>query len=166
MAPPSPVIRPAVEADAAEIVRMVRALAGHTGHEHLARLTVDSLRRFVFRAERPFMEALIAEAGGQAVGLCNHYPIFSTWLGGPGVFILDVYVDEVARDQGLGRRLLAETAAISAARGGVFMKLDVDLGNGLGRAVYDRMGFDVVGEDEIRALRGEAFRALAAEAKT
>jgi GNAT superfamily N-acetyltransferase len=45
------------------------------------------------------------------------YPIFSTWDAKPGLFVNDLDVIDAARGKGIGRRLLAEVAALALERG-------------------------------------------------
>ncbi len=82
---------------------------------------VEDIRDRGFGAD-PAFEALIAERDGAPVGLCLFFESFSTWDGRRGVYVQDIYVSEAARGLGLGRRLLAEAAAVSRARGGSYTK--------------------------------------------
>ncbi len=72
----------------------------------------------------------------------------------------DLFVSEAARGLGLGRRLLAEAAALSSARGGSYLRLAVDSGNVTAQAFYERVGLRWAAEERIYQARGDDFAAL------
>ncbi|MDR0636116.1 MAG: GNAT family N-acetyltransferase, partial [Treponema sp.] len=107
-------IRPAVEADAPLIVRLIRALAEY---EHLldrVKVTEEGIVRYLFREH--IAEALIAECGGEAAGFALFFQTFSTFVGKPGIYIEDLFVLPVFRGLGLGKMLMKEVAAIAVKR--------------------------------------------------
>ncbi len=156
----APVIRRATEADAEAIHSLVMDLAESTGLTHKVTSTARDIRSHGFGAEAAF-EALIAESNGAAVGLCLFFESFSSWDGRRGGYMQDIYVSEAARGLGLGRRLLAEAAAISSARGGSYLRLVVDSGNVTAQAFYERVGLRWAAEERIYQVRGDDFAALA-----
>ena len=132
-------IRRATEADAGTIHALVIELAAAIGGTRKVASRVEDIRDQGFGAD-PAFEALIAERGGAAVGLCLFFESFSTWDGRRGVYVQDIYVSEAARGLGLGRRLLAEAAAISRARGGSYLRVSVEAENDRAQAFYRRIG--------------------------
>ena len=137
-----PVIRRATEADAATIHALVVELAAAIGMTGKVAISVADISDQGFGAEAAF-EALIADWNGAAVGLCLFFESFSSWDGRRGVYVRDLFVSEAARGLGLGRRLLAEAAALSSARGGSYLRLAVDSGNVTAQAFqafYERTG--------------------------
>jgi ribosomal protein S18 acetylase RimI-like enzyme len=74
-------------------------------------------------------------------------------------------VSDAARGLGLGRRLLAEAAALSSARGGSYLRLAVDSGNVAAQAFYERVGLRRAAEERIYQARGDDFTALVESAK-
>lgn len=64
-----------------------------------------------------YIEALLAERDGEAVGYAIFHPTYSTFRGRPGLYLEDLYVTEGARGTGAGIRLLAEVAATARRRG-------------------------------------------------
>jgi len=139
-------IRQAMPEDATAIHTMIKNLAGalelsgkHTG-------TVDDLLKYGF-GENASFNALIAERDGEAIGMCTYLPIFSTWTGSPGVFVVDLFVAEKQRGNRLGENLLARLASIARERGATFMRLSVDNHNIRGQNFYHRIGFTPM-EDE------------------
>jgi len=158
-----PTIRRAKQADAATIHALVVALAADHGLTDLVASSVEDIRDQGFGAD-PAFEALIAEHGGAAVGLCLFFESFSTWAGRRGLYVQDLYVSEAARGLGLGRRLLAEAAAISRARGGSYLRLSVGVENDGAAAFYARVGLSRSNTEQIYQARGDDFAALAAGA--
>lgn len=156
------VIREATEKDAVAIHAMVVALAQHIGKAEFVTSSVESIRSGGFGA-KPAFEALIADRGGEAVGLALFFYEFSTWRGRRGVFVQDLYVAEDMRGTGLGRRLLAELAARGAKEGADYIKLSVEATNHPAAAFYERLGFEERKSERIFALADGAFNAFAGE---
>ena len=154
-----PVIRRATEADAEAIHGLVLDLAESIGLTHKVASSAEDIRSHGFGPEAAF-EALIAESNGAAVGLCLFFESFSTWDGRRGIYVQDLFVSQAARGRGLGRRLLAEAAALSAARGGSYLRLAVDSGNTAAQAFYERVGLYRAAEERIYQARGDDFAAL------
>jgi ribosomal protein S18 acetylase RimI-like enzyme len=156
-------VRPATPADAATLVALVRELAAYE-REPLSsvKMTEADVLRDGFGPERRF-EALIAEADGRAAGFALFFHNYSTWEGRAGLYIEDIYVSEWARGLGVGRRLVAEVAAIARERGCPRVDLWVLHWNPA-RKFYDRMGFTDMSDWKPYRLSGEALASLAAEA--
>jgi ribosomal protein S18 acetylase RimI-like enzyme len=156
-------VRPATPADVATLVALVRELAAYE-REPLSsvKITEADVLRDGFGPERRF-EALIAEADGRAAGFALFFHNYSTWEGRAGLYIEDIYVSEWARGLGVGRRLLAEVAAIAQERGCPRVDLWVLHWNPA-RKFYDRMGFVDMSEWKPYRLAGEALAGLAAAA--
>ncbi|MBM3492605.1 MAG: GNAT family N-acetyltransferase [Alphaproteobacteria bacterium] len=133
-------VRSAGLADAASIVRLVCALAAY---EHVAqsdvRLTEAEVLRAAFGA-RPEFEVLLAERDGLPVGFALFFQSYSTFAGGPCLYLEDLFVEETSRGLGLGRRLLRELARLCLQRR--YLKLDLSvLDWNPTRALYHRIGF-------------------------
>ena len=158
---PSVTIRKAEPADAATIVRLIRALAAYEHLVDLVRITEAEVLRDGFGA-RPCFECLLAEVDGEALGLAIHRPSYSTFEGRPGLYVEDLFVAESARQLGIGRLLMARLAAIARERGCTRMSLAVLHWNPA-REFYRRLGFVQIEEWLPYHLSGEALARLAAE---
>lgn len=112
----SATIRPARPEDAAELVRLIRALAEYEHEPHAVQATPDGLAAQL-RSERPPFEALLAERDGRAVGFALFFQNYSTWEGRPGIYLEDLFVEESERGSGTGRALLAAVAQLAVERG-------------------------------------------------
>ncbi len=134
-------IRPAVPADAGTIVRLVRQLALFEKEPvETVRLTESDIVRDGF-GDHPRFEALIAELDGEPAGFAVFFHNYSTWEGQAGLWVEDIFVEERARDRGLGRQLMVEIARVARARGCPRVELSVLAWNPA-REFYARIGFD------------------------
>jgi GNAT superfamily N-acetyltransferase len=156
------VIRATTPADAGTIVQLIRELAVYE-KEPLTTVKISEadVLRDGFGAERRF-ECLIAEVDGRAAGFALFFHDYSTWEGRAGLYVEDLYVSEWARGTGVGRRLLAEVAALARARHCPRLDLSVLHWNPA-RAFYDRIGFTEMVEWRRYRLTGNALEQLASE---
>ncbi|HEX6634476.1 MAG TPA: hypothetical protein VF038_10945, partial [Usitatibacter sp.] len=92
-------IRSATRADVPELLRLIRELAVYEKLEHMAVGTEAMLAEALFGA-RPAAEAMIAQAGGRAVGFALFFTTFSTFLCRPGLYLEDLFVETAHRGAG------------------------------------------------------------------
>ncbi|PQA89340.1 GNAT family N-acetyltransferase [Hyphococcus luteus] len=153
------IIRKAAPDDAGDIQAMIAALARDVdGPAHV--LSVEDVKRHGF-GDAPDFRALIAECGGEIIGLALYFPEFSTWRGKRGVYLQDIYVKPEARGRGVGEKLIAQLAREAKAMGAVYLRLAVDRDNLEGARFYKRLRFTEVERDRIFKLDGDAFDAFA-----
>jgi ribosomal protein S18 acetylase RimI-like enzyme len=153
-------IRLAVEEDAEAIYGGLIGIADTVDERHLVKSTVDDIRRYGFGGN-PAFQALIAEVAGEFAGMCLFFPIFSTWMGRPGVYVQDLYVDPLYRGQAIGEKLLRRTAALCLQEGGAYLSLSVDTGNAAAIRFYERAGIGHADTEQTHKIYGEPFFALA-----
>lgn len=89
-------IRQAVPEDATAIHTMVRQLARALDLSAQIRGSIDDLLKYGLGVGAVF-NTLIAQRNRQPVGMCTYFPVFSTWTGRPGIFVLDLFVSENQR---------------------------------------------------------------------
>jgi GNAT superfamily N-acetyltransferase len=154
-------IRLARREDAAAIHSLVVELARARRIPDKVESSISDIERDGFGAA-PAFEALLAERGGEAVGLSLFFPSYSTWRGQRGVYLQDLVVAEGARGLGVGERLLAATAALCHQRGGGYLRLSVDDDNAAARAFYQRCGLTQSKSEIIQVIDRDAFVELAA----
>lgn len=157
---PQAALRDATAEDAATIAALVRRLARTTGEEHKVSSNADDFARHGFGAT-PAFHALLAERDGIAVGLALWFYNFSTWRGELGAYLQDIYVDEAERGSGLGRRLLAATAARARTDGATHLRLSVAKDNDGARLFYEHLGFTYRDDECIYQVADAGFDALA-----
>ena len=142
-------IREAEIADIPEMHRLLTDLARFVGDLHAYEGKTESLARYGFGANRVF-HSLLAFSGDQAVGLVNYFPEYSSWRGEPGVYILDLFVSELQRGGGLGRRMLGEAMARAEQRWDAgYVRLSVHGHNAEAIRFYRSLGFRDTSDDRL-----------------
>ena len=159
--PASPAtLRPATPADVPIILGFIRELAAYEKLEHQVVATEDGLRTHLF-GRRPAAEAVIAELDGAPVGFALFFHNFSTFLGRPGLFLEDLYVQPQARGRGVGRALLAHLARLAVERGCGRMEWNVLDWNQPAIGFYTKLGADVLPDWRTCRVAGESLARLA-----
>jgi GNAT superfamily N-acetyltransferase len=152
-------LRPAAPADVPAIVGLIRELAVFEKLEHLVVVTPESLLPQLFGA-RPGAEAMVGEVGGQVVAFALFFHNFSTFLGKPGLYLEDLYVQPAHRGTGLGKALLQHLGALAVARGCGRFEWSVLDWNENAIRFYESMGATVMPDWRICRLTGPALAAL------
>jgi len=154
-------IRDATPEDCGTLLQLVRDLAAYERAPDAVVATEADLRRDGFGSERRF-EARLAILDGRAAGFTLFFPNYSTWEGRAGLYLEDLFVAEWARGHGLGRRLIADLAAIALARGWRRLELSV-LDWNPARGFYKALGFEHKQEWLGYRLTGAALETLVRE---
>src|SRR5262249_34656055 len=66
---------------------------------------------------RPGAEVLLAELAGNPVGFALFFQSYSTFVGKPGLYLEDLFVEPAARGRGVGLALMSALARITVERG-------------------------------------------------
>jgi GNAT superfamily N-acetyltransferase len=159
-APPAFSVRPAQVNDVVAIVGLIRELAEFEQLSHLVKVTPELLRPQLF-GERPVAEALVAEVGGKVVAFALFFTNFSTFLGQPGLYLEDLYVQPAQRQLGIGRSLLTRLAALAVERHCGRFEWSVLDWNANAIDFYQRMGASVLPDWRICRVTGDALQAMA-----
>lgn len=147
------VIRPMGSGEETDVVNMVQALTSIVEPGYLIKMTPENLH-----ADADIALVMIAETKGQLVGAGIYNMTYSSWRGGRGVYVCDLFVLPETRNQNIGLQLLHAIAKDGAARGGGFIKLEVQDDN-LGAAkFYNRIGFRFKSNDGTYILEPEQFK--------
>jgi ribosomal protein S18 acetylase RimI-like enzyme len=154
-----PVLRRATAEDASAIRRMIQALIAHSGNPPVSPAPAEELARHL-SGPRPDIEGIVAERGGEAVGMVLFFPWLSTWRGRLNLYIQDLYVEPSERGGGLGRRLLAAAAKEGRKRGCKGLLLAVEISNADAARFYTRLGFQRIEEERHWLLAPAQFEAL------
>jgi GNAT superfamily N-acetyltransferase len=157
---PSFTLRAAAAADAPAIVGLIRELADFEKLSHLVVVTPESLHQHLFGAQ-PVVEAVVAEVAGQVVGFALFFTNFSTFLGKPGLYLEDLYVQPAHRGTGLGKALLQHLGALAVQRDYGRFEWSVLDWNANAIAFYQKMGATVMPDWRICRVTGAALQAFA-----
>jgi len=144
------VIREMRDDEADAVAAMVRVLARHIGTDFVPEVTGEELRQ-----SRDLIDIVVAEDNGQLLGVCIGLMTFSTWRGTRGLYVLDLFVEAIARGRNIGLHLLCEEARRAMRRGASFIKLEVDENNPGAERFYERLGFKKKSEDRLHILEQE-----------
>lgn len=153
-------IRPATRADAGTILTFVRALAKYERSPESVVATEQDLLRDGF-GDQPYYSCLIAEQDGVPAGFAFFFYDYSTWMGRPGIYLEDLFVDPEFRGLGIGKALLRRVAAIAMEKGCARLKWQVLDWNTPAIDFYRAMGAEFVDEWRTVRLSGEALGRLA-----
>ena len=153
-------IRAAAPGDVPELLRLIGELAEYEKLSHMAVGTPPLLHEALFGA-RPVCEALMAEAGGRAVGFALYFATFSTFLCKPGLYLEDLFVEPAHRGKGIGKALLRRLAALTVERGGGRFEWRVLDWNEPSIKFYEALGATLLREWLLARLTGAPLEALA-----
>jgi GNAT superfamily N-acetyltransferase len=156
-------IRSAAVDDVPLILRFIRGLAEYEKLAHEVIATEEGLRKTLF-GERPYAECLIANLGGTPVGFALFFHNYSTFLGKPGIYLEDLFVDPAARGHGVGEKLLARLAQLAIERDCGRLEWWVLDWNEPALAFYRKLGALPMDEWTVHRVTGSALEALARRA--
>jgi GNAT superfamily N-acetyltransferase len=158
-------IRPATRADVPQILSFIRALAAYERAPEAAVATEADLERDGF-GPNPFYFCLIAEYDGRPAGFALSFFNYSTWVGRPGIYLEDLFVEPELRGQGIGKALLRRVAAIAVEKGCRRMQWAVLDWNTPSIEFYRAMGGEFLDEWRNVRVTGEALKQLAGAEST
>lgn len=98
-------IRPAIQEDVALILKFIKALAGYEKLLHEVVATEESLKETLF-GRQPVAHVVIGEINGAPSGFALYFYNYSTFLGCPGIYLEDLFVNSESRGSGLGKALI------------------------------------------------------------
>ncbi|MBV8552566.1 MAG: GNAT family N-acetyltransferase [Acidobacteriaceae bacterium] len=109
-------ILPAQEQDVPLILGFIKKLAEYEKLLHEAVTDEGTLRQWLF-GPHPAAEVLIAYTKGIPAGFALFFHNFSTFLGRPGIYLEDLFVEPEHRGKGIGKALLIHLAKLAVERG-------------------------------------------------
>jgi GNAT superfamily N-acetyltransferase len=155
-APAPATLRAAEARDVPAIVGLIRELADFEKLTHLVQVTPQSLLPQLF-GDRPAAEAMVAERDAQVIGFALFFTNFSTFLGKPGLYLEDLYVQPAHRNGGVGKSMLTYLAGLANQRGCGRFEWSVLDWNVNAIRFYERMGATLMPEWRICRVSGEAL---------
>ena len=152
-------IEPATERDLPLILRLVKSLAEYEHLAHAVVATEATLRESLF--VRRAAEVVIGYAGDEPAGFAVFFQTFSTFLGIPGMYLEDLFVEPKFRRQGLGEALLARLARIAVERGCGRLEWSVLRWNEPAIGFYQKLGARQMDDWVTYRLTDDSLRTLA-----
>lgn len=153
------IILPAQRSDVPVLLAMIRELARYERLGHLVTADEHALADALF-GSRPAAESLIAwesKEKSHPLGFALFFPTFSTFLGRRGLWLEDLFVYPEHRRKGIGRRLLAEVAAVARQRQCGRLDWSVLDWNRPAIAFYERLGATVLPDWRVARVAGAAL---------
>jgi len=155
-------IRPATEGDVSLILSFIKKLAVYEKLAHEVTATEEVLRETLF-GERRYAEVVIGYQGGEPVGFALFFHNYSTFLGKPGIYLEDLFVDEERRGKGFGKALLAYLSRLTKERNCGRLEWAVLNWNEPSINFYESLGAAPMNEWTVFRLTGDALDKLANE---
>ena len=153
-------IKPATKKDVPVILAFIKKLADYERLSHEAVATDELLQRTLF-GQRRTAEVAIGYFSNQPVGFVLFFHNFSTFLGRPGIYIEDLFVEEAFRRRGFGGALLAHVAKLAVARHCGRLEWSVLDWNEPAVNFYQKLGAMPMNEWTVFRVTGEKLNQLA-----
>lgn len=153
-------IRSATKSDVPVILSFIKKLADYERLSHEMVATEGRLRKTLFGRQRT-AEVAIGYYKKEPVGFVLFFPNYSTFLGRPGLYIEDLFVDESHRRRGFGRALLLYVARLASERGCGRLEWSVLDWNEPAINFYKKLGAIPMSEWTVFRVTGESLVRLA-----
>ena len=109
-------IRLAIPGDIEDIHRLIYELAVYEKAPEQMVATIDQINGSLFN-NQPVAFCHVAEVDGKIVGIALWFLNYSTWLGKPGIYLEDLFVQPEYRGHGLGKGFMKTLAQLCIERG-------------------------------------------------
>lgn len=154
-------IEPARPGDESSIVRLIHELSVYEKLADQCVVTEEDIRREVF-GSRPSVEVLMAWVGDRAVACAIFFQNFSTFLGRPGLYLEDLFVEPEFRRLGIGTALLKRLAQIAVERNYGRLEWAVLEWNELAKERYRKIGARPLDDWRTWRMTGKTLEEFAA----
>ena len=152
-------IREATAEDVPIILNFIKELAKFEKLSHLIEANGGKLRLTLF-GKKPVAKVLIAEIRSKAVGFLLYFYNYSTFVGQPGIYIEDLYVNPKYRKKGVGKTLMKNCVKIAKELG--FKRVEwAALNWNPARKFYEKLGALPLNDWVLYRLSGKKLKELA-----
>jgi GNAT superfamily N-acetyltransferase len=155
-------IRQATASDAPVILSFIKKLAVYEKLASEVTATEEILRETLF-GERRYAEVIIGYHRSEPVGFALFFHNYSTFLGKPGIYLEDLFVDEQHRGKGFGKALLVHLARLTKERNCGRLEWSVLDWNEPSINFYKALGARPMDDWTVFRVTGEALDKLANE---
>lgn len=156
------ILRLATPSDVGVVFELIQALAEYERLSHQVLGNIDALKEHLF-GDRPYVEAILAERDGKAVGFALFFHNYSTFLTKPGIYLEDLFVLPDYRHQGIGKALVTYIAKLAVDRNCGRLEWSVLDWNEPAIGFYRRLGAEVLPDWRICRVTGESLPKLASK---
>ncbi|AUT00407.1 GNAT family N-acetyltransferase [Nostoc sp. CENA543] len=156
------IVRCAEPDDSKALFELIQGLAEYEKLSHAVTGNALALHEHLFGSKK-YVEALLAEYSGKAVGFALFFHNYSTFLTKPGIYLEDLFVLPEYRRQGIGKALLIKLAQIAVERECGRLEWTVLDWNESAQAFYRSMGASILDDWRICRVTEEAIGQLAAK---
>lgn len=156
-------IRFAEPSDSTVLFALIQGLAEYEKLSAAVTGNAEALKEHLF-GEQQYIQAILAEVSGQAVGFALFFYNYSTFLTKPGIYLEDIFVLPEYRRQGIGKALLTRLAKIAVERNCGRLEWSVLDWNLPAQEFYRSMGADILEDWRICRVTAEALTQLAKKA--
>ncbi|MBE9251583.1 GNAT family N-acetyltransferase [Dolichospermum sp. LEGE 00240] len=154
------IIRFAQPSDAHTLFALIQGLAKYEKLSDAVIGNAEALKDHLFGSPK-YVDAILAESQGQAVGFAIFFHNYSTFLTKPGLYLEDIFVSPEYRRQGIGKALLAKVAQIALERDCGRLEWSVLDWNVSAQAFYRNMGADILDDWRICRVTEKGISGLA-----
>ncbi|MEH2295764.1 GNAT family N-acetyltransferase [Nostoc sp.] len=146
-------------AQAGDYSVLFKLIQGHADYEKLSHAISGNalaLKEHLF-GSRSYVEAILAESAGQAVGFALFFHNYSTFLTKPGIYLEDLFVLPEYRRQGIGKALITKVAQIAVERDCGRLEWSVLDWNESAQEFYRSMGASILDDWRICRVTEDAL---------
>jgi GNAT superfamily N-acetyltransferase len=156
-------IRLAIPTDVEDIHRLIYELAVYEKAPEQMVATIDQINGSLF-SDKPVAFCHVAEVDGHIVGIALWFLNYSTWLGKPGIYLEDLFVQPEYRGHGIGKGFMKTLAQLCMERGYERFQWWVLDWNEPSIDFYKSLGAVPMDEWTVFRLSGGALKKFASEA--
>jgi GNAT superfamily N-acetyltransferase len=153
-------LRMAEPRDVPAMMGLIAELAEFEKLTHLMQVTPEALQQHLF-GPKPVVEAMVGEVQGRVVAHALFFTNYSTFLGKPGLYLEDLYVQPAHRGSGLGKALMERLGRLAVERGYGRFEWSVLDWNVNAIRFYEKLGATLLPDWRICRVTGEALQAFA-----
>ncbi|MBS3027969.1 MAG: GNAT family N-acetyltransferase [Dolichospermum sp. DET50] len=154
------IIRDAEASDSHTLFGLIQGLAEYEKLSAAVIGNAEALKEHLFGSPK-YVDAILAEFQGKAVGFAIFFHNYSTFLTKPGIYLEDIFVSPEYRRQGIGKALLTRVAQIAVERDCGRLEWSVLDWNISAQTFYRNMGADILEDWRICRVNGDNLIKLA-----